>query len=449
MINRHNLVYYTLTIVFWLYATIGFVSEEVLPPLASVRPVLTLLLDGVIALMGLALLRARNDVWIVISFAVIAVLSAYVNHTGMMMFMNGFREFVGVLFVLPVMRFLLSGCRGAEFQRKFDRQLYIFLWVQVFCLVEQFVRYGANDHGGGSFGNFSSGAISTAIYTISFYLMTRRWNQDWNYAQNLAKNWVLIFLLFPTLLNETKVSFVYLLIYFLLLFKLNRAYVFKVLCALPFMVAALIAVGYFYIQATGENADYVFSADTMEMYLAGGDAEDEFIEIAQMAQDNPGMEDINDWIVDLPRFTKIFMMDNLLKTERGGMLLGAGLGQFKGGTMVQSSEFAKTNDWYLRGTRPLTVFLFIQLGWLGFIWYLMTMWTDFNMKHNYGGALGKNVQWFILLLTLIFLFYIDAIRNLPLCVILFYVLATSTVQRGESCENEQHGDESSHMPQLR
>ena len=437
MINRYNLVYTLMLVAFWLYGTFGFIAEEILPPLAPLRTAVYLLCDAIIAITGLAVLEKRSDKLIIASFVVIALASQIVNHESLTMLFNGGREFIGMLFALPIARFLLTGPRGYEFQEKFDRQLFIFLVLQAFCVTEQFLRYGANDHGGGSLGNMYSGAISTSIYMISFYLMTRRWNESYTYARNIGRNWVLVFLLFPSMLNETKVSFVYLIVYFLLLFRLNRTYILKILAMVPVLIAALAVVITLYLNATGMSFSYALGGKALDIYLTGAADEDQFIEFAQLSQDNPDMEVDNMWVIDLPRFTKIFLLDEIVEKTGGGKLLGAGVGQFKGGTTLEPSKFARENEWYLRGTRPMLVFLFIQLGWLGLIWFIVSMIVDARLRTHYGGYLNKNIKWFFLAVIAIFMVYIDGLRNLPLCIIMFYILGTATcriTQRGQSAE---------------
>ena len=74
-------------------------------------------------------------------------------------------------------------------------------------------------------------------------------------------------------------------------------------------------------------------------------------------------------VQDLQRFIKIQMTPVAVAETPGGTFFGAGLGHFKGGTRVEKTEFYKQNEWLITGTVNMFMFLYMQLGLLGFVWF--------------------------------------------------------------------------------
>lgn len=441
MIDRYKLYCRTFLITFWVTQCFGFVSEELLPPLNALRSQVMLLCDMVILILGIVTLRInrnKGDNWVVGSFALIAAVSTLlINREGILTLFNGMRDFIGLLFILPILRYFFTCRKGGEiYVRSFDRQLMIYLWLQAVCVTWQFVKYGAGDAVGGSMGYGSSGIVSTCIYFVSFYLMTKRWDASKGYFRNLWNNFILVFLLYPSFLNETKISFIFLLCYFLLLIKLDRAAVRKFVIAIPALFAILAILFPIYLDVTDQEADRVLSEEFLDDYLLGGDDVERMVEIALMIQDGTiEIEATDFWSVDIPRFTKILWLPQTLEDSRGGMIFGAGLGQFKGGQSVEMSQFAKDNQWMLLGSRPWLFFVIVQLGIIGALWYFGAMGWIINYK-NKSYDFSKNIKVYLTVILLLILFYNESLRFFQFCGILFYISLYATIKVS------QEGDES-------
>ena len=419
----------------WALLCFGFVAEELIPPLASAKSAVYLLCDFVFLVCGLYTLRNRRDIIVFGSFVVLGVVSACLNHLGFVFTVNGARDFFGLLFAAPIIRFMLTSRHRERFIESFDKQLYIFLWIQAFCMTEQFLRYGANDHGGGSMGYGFSGIASTSIYIISFYLISKKWKFG-NYWGELAKNKVYVFLLYPTFLNETKISFLFLLAYFLLLLKFEWKTVFKLLVSTPMIIVGMIGAGVAYLGITGQAMEAVFSEDAMEAYMVGEDPEG-LMEVAELIQDEVYTIEDMGGVVDIPRFTKIVFVPEALSYSSGGILFGAGLGQFKGGTVIEMSKFASEWQWLLSGSLPLSFSILIQLGIVGFVWFVFNIVT--LMAPRSASLLGINIKCFIWIIILLILLYNDSLRFFPFTFILFYIAMRGYVfssgSDGESVKN--------------
>lgn len=400
----------------WVLFCFGFVAEELIPPLEPLRSFVFLLCDIVFLGLGLFTLRSKRDIIVVVTFLVLTVVSSRLNHLSVVYVVNGARDFFGLLFAIPIICYLLKSKHRDKFIESFDKQLFVFLVMQAFCLVWQFIRYGANDHGGGSMGNGYSGIVSTLIYIVSFYLVSKRWNFN-NYWLNVSNNKVYFLLLLPTFLNETKISFIFLMAYFLLLMRVEWKTVFKVFVSIPLIIVGMVGAGFAYLTITHQTFEDVFTHSAMDDYMVGEDPE-ELIDLAVAIQDEIyDEEDIG--LIDIPRFSKLLLVPEALPDSEGGVLLGAGVGQFKGGSVLQLTEYAERWNWLLSGSIPFVFFILIQLGLVGVAWMFFVLFTALLPRSS--TLLGKNIKIFLWLIILLLMFYNDSLRFFPLCFVLFYI----------------------------
>lgn len=421
LISRYKLYLYIFLAVFWLAAAWGFVADELIPPLHNLDTVKLLIVDGVLAILGLACLRNRFDITVVGSFLLLSFFSSFVfNNVGLAIYFNGFRDFVGLLFVVPVLRYFFTSSNAAEFKKTFDRNLLIWLWLQAFCVTWQYLRYGAGDMGGGTYGEGGSGMVSMMIYVVSFYLIAPRWDSS-RYWQSLRENKWYIILLYPTFLNETKVSFILILAYFVLLIKFDRNLILRLTYIVPLGLVVLSGLFVAYVNITEQDAEDFFKLETYQEYLYGLDL-DELIDIAYKVQDGYyDMSEVGIWSQDIPRFAKIGLSIPIIAVEKGGILFGAGIGQFKGWTTGLCTTFSVDNRWLLIGSRPELFVIFVQLGLLGIVWLLWVLIKIcFSGTSNY--SMGKQIRVFISICLLIIMVYNDNLREVVLCATFFYIL---------------------------
>lgn len=424
MIEKGPLIYRIFLIIFWVGTCLGFVSEDLFPPLNSMRSYIFIILDLLIVIAGVLAVKKKWQKWSIIFFFCLAFLSTIIiNKYTNVVFINGCRDFFGLLFILPIVYYLHNNDEQYHFVSKFDKHLKAFLFVQCFCTVVQFAKHGAGDFVGGSFGNGYSGVLSMVIYMTSFYLMNKNFDRA-HYFASLKKNWVLIFLLYPTFLNETKASFIYLFAYLVLLNKVEFKTVLKLLAFSPVIFGVFFGLFYLYSVITEQDFDELTGEEFYQDYLVGEDP-DELIEICQMyyegAFDN---EDENVWATDLPRFTKILLLGNVLEDSKGGLLLGEGVGQMKGNTVLSKTRFAEKYEWYLVGSRTFVMTCVIQLGIIGFCWFLFVLCKSLSFKNN-RSITSFNVKLYLLMFALFMLIYNDAFQNAFFCIFYFYIAAST------------------------
>lgn len=422
-ISKPKILMWTLLIAFWTMGGLPFFIEEPMPYLyGKLAPLLSAGSDALIILAGLWVIRKPADIAVLVAFLVISIYSTIIlNHESWLQWVNGSRYYAPLIFILPAIRYLSANkARRALLIECMDRSIIIFLWLQAICISEQFLRWGAGDHGGGSLGNYYSGITSTMIYMCSLYLMLKRWDKSLSYFENLKRNWWLILLLFPSFLNETKVSFIWFILYFPLLALLQRNAVKIMLILAPAVCVLLIGAAYLYSSATNWR-DNVFSTEYIEFYLMGDENSLNMVE----ALYDETMEDEEGKDADLARGLKFAVLPWIAKDKPWGAIFGFGIGQFKGGTMIKKSAFARNYDWVLRGTIMMGMAWFIELGFIGVIWALAVIAFSMRLffRHAYRSIPLQILLWAI---TIVMILYSSCFMSQPFSILFFYMAYASS-----------------------
>lgn len=447
MINRDKLYFRIFCILFWVMAVSNFVLDEFIPAIGeSGRDPINSILNALFLVFGLLTLRKKSDGILIGVFIFLGITSSIINAVPTGVWFNDLRRVVPTFLVLPVVRYFFT-CEDSEhFRESFDKQLKIFLILQAFALTEQFLRYGANDHGGGTLGNWNSGNISLSIILISFYFVCKNWDGE-NYLSSLWNNRLYVFLLFPVFLNETKVSFLVLAFYFILLFPFNIRSVGKLLIAIP--VAIIMSVGLiaFYMWAIDARDD-VYAEGFIDTYLTGGNTAGEIMEDAAEAVDFVeelvNQVDEGEWLfLDVPRFMKLGLIPSLLEDAKGGYLLGAGLGHLA--DFTHPTKFTNEHMIALFGTRTMVHYNLFPLGILGLIWAFFWYKNILSMSSR---PLPMSMRVKLMLLTVIILtFFYNEYFNLKIGCIIFYFICLSNTYPLKKDEKNPKGD-TPHEPNL-
>ena len=413
MVDRDKLYFGIFCVAFWVMGVSNFICEEILPFLGeNYRDLIQSIVNLLFYLLGIATLRRKKDLGLILVFIGLAIFSSLLNSVPFEFWFNDLRRVIPVLLTLPIVRYFFTCSKSVEFRRSFDKQLLVFLVIQAFCLTFQFLKYGANDHGGGSLGNWNSGNISLSIILISFYFVCKNWDGD-NYIKSLWANRWYVFLLFPVFLNETKVSFLVILVYFILLFPFHVKSFGKAFIAVPF--AILIGIGgfFFYNWSVDSKVD-IFEKDFFVNYLAGGDNFSDIMDSAEEAADFieelVDKVDQGEWMfLDVPRFMKVGMLIPSMNDAPGGVLFGAGMGHLI--DFKHPTKFANDHIVAFFGTRMMIHYIFLPLGILGLIWaffwyknILAFRERPFNMSFKV-----KLMLTFIIILTFFYNEYIQHI----------------------------------------
>ncbi len=405
---------------FWLATCTGFVSDLIWQHGESsiLRTISLLAVDAILLFLAVCTTRKTFDIILIASFVILSFASTCIlNHSGIFSWINGSRYFFGMLFLIPILRYFFENeTRHDLFVKSLDKQLYIFLCLQAPAVLFQFFLHGAGDRVGGTMGDGFSGVISISIYLISFYLLSKRIDRN-NILQSLYKNWIFIFLLFPTFLNETKVSFILLTVYLLLLMPLDRKYIIRLTFLTP-VIAMLIGAGsYFYmstvsgaerLELSEEFFDTYFNADLDDLEGAIDYAEKNYSEM-----------------FDVPRIAKFAIIPMVFSAHPGHHLLGFGTNIYAHGSHMEATDFYEEYDWLLNGTSPWLFSIYMQLGIIGSIWSMVFFISLFARKHPIYNKRNLNAQFFLFVVIFIMFFYSDhwGYANFCYVVLIFHFLS--------------------------
>ena len=396
---------------FWLTTCTGFVSNlfwgtEGVSPLTTFSQ---LLVDLILLFLALCTVRKAIDVFFIFSLLAITAISGFVvNNDSLVVWFNGLRYFFPVMFLPPVLRyFWATEYRHDLFVKSLDKQLYIFLWLQVPTVLYQFFIHGAGDRVGGTMGAWFSGILSFSIYYTSFYLLNKRIDRN-NILKSLYKNWTLIFLLFPTFLNETKISFALIVAYFILLMPIDRKYIIRITFLAP-VAGGLFAVGSFFYSSTVKDSTGKLRFDTEFL--------DEYLNADLDEMD--GTIDYYEKSLDIPRFAKLAILPLVFEEHPGHNLMGFGLSLYKHGKFIEASDFYNEYDWLLKGTSPQIMSSLLQLGIVGSIWYIVFFLSLFFIKPTLYQKRNINMQSYFVLAFLILLLYADFWANANFSFVMF------------------------------
>lgn len=433
VLKKSKLYANMLLFAFWLIGGVPFFGQELASGvyLKLVSPIL-LVADSILVFLGLSVLRNKNDKIMLFLFLGISLISTCIlNRTQLILYINGIRPYISFLFILPIIRYFLDDLqRRAIFIKIMDKTLFVFLIMQLPCAIIQCMQYGAFDNVGGTLGWMQSGEMSTLVYLISLYFMRKRWNNSIGYLANIKNNLILIIALFPSFLNETKVSFIYLLLYFFFLLPMDKKMIGRALVIAPIVSVIMLLVGSFYISIGGKKN--TFSEEFITEYIFGDIDGRDYVEyLLDYGSDDDLVAE--DDFGDLARGIKIMSIPVIWESKTHAMLSGFGLGNFKGGSNVQKTKLSEEYHWMIKGTR-MTFFMFaFELGLFGLIWFLVYWILLIKKGWNTIGGI-KQVVIYQIILLLITGVYNAPFTNITFGIIFMYILYVSLGDKVEKDE---------------
>ena len=416
--TKYQLICNVMFVIFWVMATYNFITQELAGEIVtSIELGVRLIAQGVVIVLGLWTLRAKTDILILSIFLVYSFISTcVVNDLSLFMWIDGMRLYICFLFVIPIFRYLLADKQfRSHFVERVDRNLLRFLWIQIPCIILQ-MKYPHPDFCGGSLGWMKSGTISNLIYLVSFYLMLRAWDKRKSYFGNLQRNWILIFLLFPSFLNETKISFIFLMMYFFFLIPIDKKFLKNFTWILPGMMVLLGGALYLYSSVVGSNEEVTNMASATE-YLIGND---DGLNVVEAYMDNKDMESES----DLARGLKFVVVPAIMDRHPISWPFGYGIGNYKVGDSAKSVKFAKEYQWMLRGTMIESHFIWLELGLIGLGLYFI-FWFIVLRAFRHKVDRNLQLQWFLSINVLLITVYNSALNELPFYFIFMYMIVAS------------------------
>ena len=252
--------------------------------------------------------------------------------------------------------------------------------------------------------------------------MIRSWNPNLGYLRNLGKNWILLILLFPSFMNETKISFIFLILYFIFLIPFDRNIGRSFLLVIP--IVALLSGGAFwwYVTFVDLKGD-VYRENFLNNYVMGADVNEMVFDYLD--------EDVNTDDVfesDYARGIKFMLLPTLLeKGKPFNEFWGYGIGQFKGGNGLEKTKFAKHYDWIFRGTQMEIFNIIIELGYIGGALLIIFWCYVFRFFKRVGkNNRNKRLQWWMGLNMLLMIIYSPSFDSLPFVIIVLTICFMSS-----------------------
>lgn len=106
---KYKLVTGMLLIIFWYTGTISFPLQEIMPSaFTALNPYIMAFGDVMLMCLGLWTLRSRLDIALLISLILIGFASKQLNDVSFLSYVNGMRQYVDLVFILSIIRYLLA-----------------------------------------------------------------------------------------------------------------------------------------------------------------------------------------------------------------------------------------------------------------------------------------------------------------------------------------------------
>lgn len=360
---------YLFMFAFWFTAYCGIFASMIMPSSDRMVRAIVVGLDGVIVLLAiLAIFRNRNFYGVkifglfLVSVVVTAIYTS--DRFGIAEQFNGLRETLYYFASLVVVYDLFMSEDRQRFVRWMTISLIVFAIAQTPSSIYQFMKFGAGDLVGGTYGiRGGSGVVSQALFLICFYLMVKFASLEDESHFRIIRMVFILPLLIPCALNETKISFVFLAVFLVLLVASRR----QIYRAIPVLVmGAILAVllNYYYTENV-EDTRNIFDEKYVERYLYSNSTE------------TGG---------DLPRFQRVTLMFKMMGNDVGSVLWGMGYGVLGGGNLMDVSRMGRAMYYLVNGSRILLFRVWIQGGLISVLLVgaamFIYMWSTSTLTHT-------------------------------------------------------------------
>jgi hypothetical protein len=367
----------------------------------SIDTLINIIIDFLIIVLTLSFIKMKskymNYIYVFIIFSTLSYIIS--ENKSLLSHINGIRETLVFICYFVIMDVLYRTRQIEKINEKFIIFSYFFLTIQIPIAIQQFIKFGAGDAVGGTFGYGGSGILTFSIFILIYYLIE---NKIGTSKERLKKSIPFLIFLIPIALNETKISFIIMLIYFISFMDIKSAS--SSLLFASFGVLSVISFSYIYttqgdVGSKNPIEDFV-NKDFLNDYLLGDETFSE----------------------DIPRFTKIVIGTNLLVND-GNLLLGKDFGAFMGSELKLRSKFTKNYEWLLSGSKPYSFYLLITGGIFHLLLVISIVFSEIfrkciNRIKNYSSSL----LFFLTALFLILFFYNDSLRTTSFSFLFVFVL---------------------------
>jgi len=351
----------------------------------------------------LTLWRQRRfyGVWAFLVFLFFSMLTfLYTSERfGLLEHLNGLRDSLFFFASLIVVYDLYHSEYRALLVRRFTQFVVVFALAQIPVTVFQFIKFGAGDGVGGTYGIAGgSGYITQLLFIICFFLAVRFASLEDGSSFSLRKLPFLLVILVPCAINETKISFVLLAVFFLLVAGSRR----RILRTLPLLVlgGALVYLFNTFYSQTVEDTRNILDLDFIERYLVTN---------ATMTGG------------DMPRFQRLVVMFEMMGDDVGSILLGMGYGVVGGGNVLGVSRLGRALYYIVTGSRILLFRAWIQGGLLAVLTLGFAMFAWMRTRASLYPTMRK-LYWFLAFSIFIVWFYNEAMLDRTFALVTSFIM---------------------------
>jgi hypothetical protein len=223
-------------------------------------------------------------------------------------------------------------------------------------------------------------------------------------------------LLIPCALNETKISFV-LLAGFLVLMSSSIRQIYRTIPVLILGGIMFVLLDYYYSE-TAEDTRNIFDLNYIEKYLftnqtdAGG---------------------------DLPRFQRLVIMFRMMGSDVGAILFGLGYGVFGGGNIMGVSRVSKAIYYLVTGSRILLFRVWVQGGLVAVILVAGASFGYLRSKAEQYFTV-RRLGLFVLFSLMVIWFYDEALLDRVYAPVISFIMLWVRAG-GDLSEHREEGDD--------
>jgi hypothetical protein len=356
-----------------------------------------------LAMAFVAFWRCRRfyGVWAFLVFLVASMLTFLYtsDRFGILEHLNGLRDSLFFFTSLIVVYDLYHSESRAIMTLRFTQFLVVFALIQLPLTIIQFIKFGAGDGVGGTYGTAGgSGYITQLLFIICFFLAVRFGSLEDGSHFSLKKLPLLLPILIPIAINETKISFVLLGVFFILVAASKRRF----LRTLPILALGILLVYLFnhFYSETVEDSRNILDLDFVEKYLV-----------------------TNETMTggDMPRFQRLVFMFKLMGDDIGSILLGMGYGVVGGGNILGVSRLGRALYYIVTGSRILLFRAWIQGGLIAVLTMAFAMFAWMRSHAPQYPTLRK-FYWFLAFSIFIVWFYNEAMLDRTFALIVAFLM---------------------------
>jgi hypothetical protein len=401
-------------VIFWFNAYSGLVASMILPSADRLIRMTVVGLDGMMVLMALlTVFKSRNFYGVrlgglfLISVALTMIYTS--DRFGILEQLNGLRETIFFFATLIVVHSLYVSEKRDSFVKWMTISLMVFAIAQTPSSFYEFLKYGAGDFVGGTYGTRGgSGHVSQGLFLICFYFIVRYASLEDESHFRIMRMVPFFAMLIPCALNETKVSFLFLGVLLVLLIA-SRQQVYRAIPLLLMGVLLAFLLNYYYTENV-EDTRTIFDEAYLERYLYSG------------ATEAGG---------DLPRFQRLPLMFKMMGDDVGAILFGMGYGVLGGGNVMGVSRLGRTIYYLVNGSRILLFRVWIQGGLISVLLVASTM---FAFVRSYGklSHVKKQFGRFIAFSLVVMWLYNEAMMDRTFAMITWFCIIWLTYGEEES-----------------